>query len=498
MPNPTPAYQGLHDHHTRLHRFMHVTAIAGWDRAAFMPSRGNDARSSALAEMAALMHSLRTDATLPDRFKRAEQEDLSPQQRANVHEMQRQHRMATVLPDALVRAKELATSKCEHAWRTQRPANDWPGLRPNLEAVFAVLREEAQRLSDALGLEPYDALVDQYEPGMRAATIERLFADLRAWLPSLIDRVITQQAQERVLAPLGPFAEERQRWLGQQVMKRLQFDFEAGRLDVSTHPFCGGVPEDVRMTTRYREDSFLPSLMGTIHETGHGRYEQNRPREWLGQPVSEARSMGIHESQSLSFEMQLGSHPGFVAQLAPLVREAFGDQPAFEVSNLQRLLTRVQRGLIRVDADEVTYPAHVALRFHIERALIEGSLQVADVPAAWDEGMREWLQVDTRGNFKDGPMQDVHWPAGLVGYFPSYTLGAMYAAQWFATIRRVTPDVDARIAAGDLQPVLGWLHDHIWLQGSRWPTDELALRASGETLNPAHFRAHLEGRYLAA
>ncbi|MCC7285664.1 MAG: carboxypeptidase M32, partial [Burkholderiaceae bacterium] len=274
------------------------------------------------------------------------------------------------------------------------------------------------------------------------------------------------------------------------------FDFDAGRLDVSAHPFCGGVPEDVRMTTRFRDDEFLGSLMGTIHETGHGRYEQNLPREWLGQPLSEARSMAIHESQSLSFEMQLGCHPGFVAQLAPLLQQAFGAQPALEAANLQRLLTRVKPGLIRVDADEVTYPAHILLRYEIERPLIEGEIEVEDIPALWDAKMAELLQLDTRGNFADGPMQDVHWPSGLFGYFPCYTLGAMYAAQWFAAMRRATPELDARIAGGDFAPVFDWLREHIWRSGSRWSTDELATRASGEALNPAHFKAHLEARYL--
>jgi carboxypeptidase Taq len=286
--------------------------------------------------------------------------------------------------------------------------------------------------------------------------------------------------------------------LCERVMRLLGFDFEAGRLDVSTHPFCGGVPEDVRITTRFREDEFLSSLMGTIHETGHARYEQGLPRGWLGQPVAEARSMALHESQSLSFEMQLASHPGFVALLSPLVRETFGDQPAFEPANLHRLVTRVQRGLIRVDADEVTYPAHVILRFEIERPLIEGEIEPEDIPALWDAKMQELLGLDTRGNYRDGPLQDVHWPEALFGYFPCYSLGAMYAAQWFAAMRRAMPDLDARIGAGELGCVFDWLQANIWSQGSRHTTDELAIRASGEPLNPAHFRAHLQARYLPA
>ena len=249
------------------------------------------------------------------------------------------------------------------------------------------------------------------------------------------------------------------------------------------------------MTTRFTEHDFLGSLMGTVHETGHGRYEQNLPREWLGLPVAQARSMGLHESQSLSFEMQLGSHPGFVQHLAPMLVQAFGAQPAFAPHNLMRLMTRVKPGFIRVDADEVTYPAHIILRYEIERPLIEGEIEPEDVPALWDAKMMELLGVDTRGNFKDGPMQDVHWPEALFGYFPCYSLGAMYAAQWFAAMRRATPDLDARIHAGDFATVFNWLRDNIWSQASIWTTDELARRASGEVLNPAHFRAHLQQRY---
>jgi len=256
------------------------------------------------------------------------------------------------------------------------------------------------------------------------------------------------------------------------------------------------VPEDVRLTTRYREDDFEQSLMGSIHETGHARFEQNLPREWLGQPIGVARSYGIHESQSLAFEMQLARSRGFVGVLAPMLSAHFGDQPAFGADNLYRLWTRVRPGLIRVEADEVTYPAHVILRYEIERALIECEIEADDIPVLWDEKMHTLLGLDTRGNFRDGCMQDVHWTEGAFGYFPSYTLGAMYAAQWFAAMRRAVPDLDARIARGDLAPVFEWLNANIWSQASRWDTPELVRRASGEALNPGHLRTHLETRYL--
>ncbi len=496
MNASTPSYDQLTATWTRMHHLSHLQSIAGWDQAANMPPKGNEARANALAEMAALLHRMRTDPLLPDQLQRAEQEPLTAMQRANLREIRRQWQGANALPEALVQRQRLATSRCEHAWRQQRPANDWKGFVANFKPVLAGAREEAELLSQRMGVRKYDALMDRFEPGMTCDKVDRVFGPVRQWLPGLIQRVLDKQAHEPVMQPVGPFAVQAQRQLCEQVMRLLRFDFDAGRLDVSTHPFCGGVPEDVRMTTRFREDDFLGSLMGTVHETGHGRYEQNLPRQWLGQPVAEARSMALHESQSLSFEMQLGSHPGFVRQLAPMISAALGEQPAFEPDNLHRLMTRVQRGLIRVDADEVTYPAHIILRYEIERPLIEGDIEPEDIPGLWDTKMQELLGLDTRGNYKDGPMQDVHWPEALFGYFPCYSLGAMYAAQWFAAMRRAMPDLDQRIDAGDLAPVFDWLQAHIWSQASLWPTDELATRASGETLNPAHLKAHLESRYL--
>jgi len=494
----TPAYDTLAGTWTRLHHFGHLQALAGWDQAANMPPKGNEARAAALSEMAALLHRLRTDPALPDQLQRAEQEPLDELQRANLREMQREWRASNALPESLVQRQQMAASRCEHAWRSQRPANDWAGFLPNLKEVLALAREEATLLAALSGVSRYEALMDRFEPGMTTAQVDRVFGEVRQWLPGLIQQVIEKQAREAVIEPVGPFPLPAQRALCEQAMRLLGFDFQAGRLDVSTHPFCGGVPEDVRMTTRFSEHEFLGSLLGTIHETGHGRYEQNLPRELLGQPVAQARSMAVHESQSLSFEMQLGGHPGFVNRLAPLLRTAFGEQPAFDAQNLHRLMTRVKPGLIRVDADEVTYPAHIILRYEIERPLIEGEIEAEDVPALWDAKMKELLGVDTRGNFKDGAMQDVHWPESLFGYFPCYSLGAMYSAQWFAAMRRAMPDLDERIGGGDLGAVFDWLRDNIWRQASRWTTDELALRASGEALNPAHFKAHLQARYLAA
>ncbi len=496
MTTPTPRYTALCQTWLRLYRYGHAASILGWDRNAMMPPKGNEARAAAEAELHTLIHRTRTDPALADALREAQDEPLSDVERANLREMRRDWRDANALPEALVEAKSLAGAKCEHAWRSQRAANDWRGFLENFREVVRLSREEAQHLADDTGLSRYDALMDRFEPGVRAADIDRIFGDVKQWLPQLIARVQSKQRDEKVAVAVGPFPVAAQRTMNLAVMKKLGFDFDAGRLDESAHPFSGGVPEDVRLTTRYREDDFVQSLMGTIHETGHARFEQNLPREWLGLPVGVARSYGIHESQSLSFEMQLARSRGFVGLLSPMLAAHFGNQPAFEPDNLHRLLTRVKPGYIRVNADEVTYPAHIILRYEIERALIEGEIEPDDIPALWDEKKQALLGIDTRGNYKDGCLQDVHWSDGSFGYFPSYTLGAMYAAQWFAVMRRAAPDLDARIEAGDFAFVFEWLRANIWSQASRWETPELVRRASGEALNPAYFRAHLEGRYL--
>jgi carboxypeptidase Taq len=492
------AYNELCRIHTRIYRYVHLAAIVSWDRNTMMPPKGNEARAAAEAELHGLIHRGRTDARLVDLLSAAAGEPLDEIERANLREMVRDWRGANALPDALVEAKTLAGARCEHAWRTQRPANDWRGFAENLREVVRLSREEARLLAESSGLSRYDALLDRYEPGMRAAEIDRIFGQMKAWLPELVSRAQARQRSESIVTPQGPFAVEAQRKLSTAIMTLLGFDFEAGRLDTSVHPFTGGVPEDVRLTTRYRTDDFMQSVMGTIHETGHARYEQSLPRAWLGQPIGIARSYGIHESQSLGFEMQLARSRPFMEMLAPMLTAHFGAQAAFAPDNLFRLFTRVSPGMIRVQADEATYPAHVILRYEIERALIEQEIEVEDIPPLWDEKMKALLGLDTRGNYRDGPMQDVHWTDGAFGYFPSYTLGALYAAQWFAAIRRAHPDLDARIGRGDLAPVFDWLKQHVWSQASRWETPDLVRLATGEALDPEYFRAHVEARYLGA
>jgi carboxypeptidase Taq len=242
----------------------------------------------------------------------------------------------------------------------------------------------------------------------------------------------------------------------------------------------------------------MKALFGVIHETGHARYEQNLPQQWAGLPVGEARSMGVHESQSLFFEMQLARSPEFTRLLAPLATKLLGREQdaAFSEANLYALNTRMKRDFIRVDADELTYPAHVILRYEIERALIEGYIEVDDIPGLWNEKMQAYLGLSTDGNYRNGCMQDIHWAGGSFGYFPSYTLGAIYAAQEFSAADRAIPQLREKIAAGQMNELFQWLNDNIWSKASLLSTDDLMIAATGEPLNARHFKAHLERRYL--
>lgn len=480
----------------RLSRFSHLSAIASWDMFTMMPPGGSKVRGEALAELSVLEHQLLTDPKVATWIAAAKQEDLNDVEQANLREMSRLHHQASLLPESLVEAKSLAGSRCEHAWRSQRPANDWEGFSDNLKEVVKYSREEARLRADDKGCSPYDALLDIFEPGMTSAQLDVLFADVKSWLPDLLNRAVAKQSQQTLIAPVGPFPTAIQRELGLETMAQLGFDFTAGRLDISAHPFCGGVPEDVRITTRYDENELLSALFGVIHETGHARYEQNLPRNWSGQPIALARSTAIHESQSLFFEMQLGRSKAFLTRLIPAVTRHFGDQAAFEESNFIAWNQQVKPGFIRVDADEVSYPAHVILRYEIERALINGDIEVDDIPALWNEKMQAWLGLSTVGDYRNGCMQDIHWTDGGFGYFPSYTLGAMYAAQLFSAAHRALPDLNQSIAQGEFSALFDWLRQNIWQHGSRFTTEQLITQATGEPLSSRYFRAHLEARYL--
>lgn len=466
-----------------------------------MPDGASEDRADQLATLSVIAHEMITAADMPELLARAEEAKaaLDTWQAANLREMRRSWVHQNALPPDLVEARTRACNACEHAWREARRNADFKALLPTLAEVLAIMRRVGEAKAAALGTSLYDALLDEFEPGGRSARIDVIFAELKSFLPDLLGRVVEHQKRLPAVVPLeGPFAVEAQRRLGEEMSRRLGFDFHHGRLDVSEHPFTGGTADDVRITTRYDEKDFARSLMGVLHETGHGLYEAGLPRRWRHQPVGTARGMTLHESQSLLMEMQACRSDAFIAFAAPRMRAAFGkDGPAWTEANLHRLYTKVEPGFIRVDADEVTYPLHIMLRYRLERAMLAGDLALADLPGAWNEGMRELLGIVPPDDAV-GCLQDIHWPDGGWGYFPTYTLGALAAAQLFAAARRAVPGLMEAVGRGDFTPLLAWLRANVHGKGSFDTTDAILAEATGAPLGAAAFKAHLESRYLSA
>jgi carboxypeptidase Taq len=491
-------YRTLESRFRRLGTLQEASAILQWDSATVMPDGAGAARAEQLATLKVVCHEILTDPALEDLFAgAAAQNDLDGWQRANLREMQRQWVHATAVPADLVEAFSKACSACEMRWRQARPAADFAAVLPELRRVLGHVREIAAAKAAKLGKSPYEALLDQYEPDGSTAVIDALFADVARFLPGLIGSALARQsALPAPVPPAGPFPVEAQRVAGVKLMERLGFDFAHGRLDVSLHPFCGGTPDDVRITTRYDEADFGRALMGVLHETGHALYERGLPLAWRRQPVGNARGMSLHESQSLLIEMQACRSREFMEFAAPLLRDTFGGQgPAWDADNLYRLNTRVQRSLIRVDADEVTYPAHVVLRYRLERALVGGELALEDLPEAWNAGMLELVGI-APANDREGCLQDIHWYDGAWGYFPTYTLGAMTAAQLFDTAKRADPAILPGIGRGDFAPLLAWLRENVHQKASRYGTAEIVTQATGRPLDAATYEQHLRARYL--
>lgn len=493
------AYRDLEARFRRMSALGEAAGVLHWDRAVLMPDGGADARSDQLAALAMTRHEMITDDRLSDLLDQAAEDVAGDAWRAaNLAEMKREHIHAAAVPADLVEALSTEGLACEMLWREARAQSDFSLVAPKLAEVLELVRQSADAKADALNVSPYEALMDQYEPGARTKHIDALFVELSGFLPDFIESVLAHQGKRPEALPLGgPFPIEAQRELGVRLMERLGFDFDRGRLDISLHPFCGGVADDVRITTRYDEDDFTQSLMGVLHETGHALYEMGLPSAWRHQPVGGARGMALHESQSLLIEMQACRSRQFIEFAAPLMREAFGGEgAAWSVDNLYYHYTRVERSLIRVDADEVTYPAHVILRYRLERALIGGDMKVGDIPGAWNDAMGELLHITPPDN-SDGCLQDIHWFDGTFGYFPTYTLGALAAAQLFDAAQKTNPGISQAISQGDFAPLVGWMGERVHSRASSASTHDLVADATGVPLGIDAFRRHLNARYLS-
>ena len=473
-------------------------AVLAWDQETQLPTAGSKLRAEQLSALSGIVHERHTHPRVQEWLAAAEADaDLSadPRVAANLREIRRDLDRALKLPGSLVRELAQTAALSQRAWRDARETSDFSTFAPWLGKTLELARAKAACYRPDAD-DGYDGLLDEYEPGASAATLETIFGELRARLAPLIAEI----AEQGPPAP-GPLDAlsipvPLQIEFNRAVASRIGFDFDAGRIDVSTHPFCEGIgPGDTRLTTRFREDDFLDALSSTLHEAGHGMYEQGLPKEeYLGQPLGEAASLGIHESQSRLWENLVGRSRAFWEWALPGARAGLRSElGGASVDDVFRAANRVEPGLIRVDSDEATYNLHIMLRFDLERALLSGDLAVSDLPAAWNDRILSDLGLDVPDD-RSGCLQDIHWSMGAIGYFPTYTLGNLYAAQLWEAAERDLPGLEEAVASGDFGGLLGWLRDRIHRHGRQYSAAELCLRATGEELSADPFFRYLEGK----
>ncbi len=492
MPQP---YVELEKVFRKMTLVSYSQGILGWDSNTYMPDGASEDRGEQLATLAQISHQLLVSDSTKSLVTEVlnNKEKLADWQKANFREMQRSVDYASCISEELAGADIKASNDCEMIWRKCRKNNDFESLLPSFKKVVEIAREIASIRASTFKVGKYEALLGAYDPGRKTSDIDKIFSQLENFLPAFIKEVAKKQG-----APLkleGHFPKEQQKELGLYVMGLLGFNFSKGRLDESVHPFCGGTPDDLRITTRYSEKDFTQSLYGIVHETGHALYQANLPADWRYQPVGEAIGMSSHESQSLFVEKQICKSKEFIEFLYPKLHQYFSlDKKEWSKENLEKYLLHVQPSFIRVDADEVTYPMHVILRYKLEKGIIEGDFKLEELPKIWNEHMQKYLGIvpDSDAN---GCMQDIHWYSGAIGYFPTYTLGALTAAQLMSKVKKDIASTPDLIRKGDFAPIIEWLKVNIHSKGSLYLADDLLKSATVEGLNPQYFIDHVIARY---
>lgn len=488
------------------HRLLgHAAAVLHWDQETYMPDGAVQERAEQLSLLSGLMHDRITQpeigeilATLGVSFE----PDPLPEvpgtfegvERAFLRELARLYRRSTKIPRRLVTELAKQTALGQHVWAEARKAADFSGFAGQLSVILGLVRE----VSACLGYEehPYDPLLDEYEPWMKTAELEEVFSGLRAGLRKLLDRIQGSGKSVDTSFLHMDYGIEKQKLFSHQVLKAIGYDFHRGRLDESAHPFTTTLgSSDVRITTRYNTDFFPTGIFGTIHECGHGLYDLGFAEDLQGSLLAEGTSLGVHESQSRMWENLIGRSLPFWNHFFPELKKLF--PKALKDVDLRRFyegINRVAPSFIRVEADEVTYNLHILLRFELEKRLITGDLAVEDLPAAWNAGMKEFLGLNPPDDAL-GVLQDIHWSGGMIGYFPTYALGNLYAAQLFQALRREVSDWKQQLEQGHFETILDWLRRNVHKHGGIYPAQELCSRITGETLNPRHLLDHFEEKF---
>ncbi|MBX3365191.1 MAG: carboxypeptidase M32 [Phycisphaeraceae bacterium] len=491
----TDAYQKLAAYARETAILASAGSLLDWDQQTYMPSGAAESRAEQIGMIAMLVHTRRTCAAMRDRIEEAEASGLDPQSAhaASVREFRIDFDRAVRLPSELVGELARVTSQAQQAWKRARAADAFASFAPWLERVIGLCRTKAACYGTPVGGEPYDALLNEYEPAATAAQIEAVFTPLR----DRLSRLLVELRQGKDPAPIKIKAEAaRQHDFGLYVIESIGFDLARGRLDTTAHPFCQDIgPDDVRLTTRYREEHFTDGLYGTLHEAGHGLYEQGLPRDaHFGEPLAQSISLGIHESQSRLWENWVGRSLEFWTWALPHAASIMSAElSSYLPEQVYRAVNTARPSLIRVEADEATYNLHVMIRFELERALFRQEIEARDIPGLWNEMYAALLGLtppdDTRGC-----LQDVHWSAGLLGYFPTYTLGNLYMAQFMEQAERDIPGLKAGFCAGSFAALLEWLRANIHRHGRRYRASELCERVTGMPLSADPLLRYLESK----
>jgi len=485
----------------RLVEITNLSSILGlleWDQNVYLPAKASEARARQVAELSSLIHSkfvaLDDDGLLTGLKVQLAKNKLKGGDAVVVAETWRDFERAKKLPDAFVREMAEVSSRSETNWVEARKKNDFALFLPWLEKIVKLKRQEAKYIG--YDKSPYDALIDAFEPGMTADEASKILNDLKDFLVPFVAKI--KKAKQKIDAKrlIGNFPIEKQMAFNEQVVSKIGFDLEAGRIDKTVHPFEMSMhPTDVRITTRYRENDALYSVGSIIHEAGHGLYDQGMNPEYFGTPLSEMISHGIHESQSRLWENIIGKSESFWKYFYPKLQKEF-PKPFKTVSlaDFVRIINKVSPSLIRTEADEVTYNLHIIMRFEIEKEMIEGSIDLKDLPKIWQAKMQEYFGIKVPNNSM-GVLQDVHWGAGLIGYFPTYTFGNLYSAQFYSAIKRDIPNIDKQIASGKFGEIREWLRKNIHTHGKTYKAGELVKKVTGEDLNSKYFVDYLREKY---
>ena len=498
MGNASESYDKLINHQKKTALLSSCVSILGWDRETYMPPNAAPHRAEQLTLLSSIVHERATDPHVGDWLADCEcsqlTEDPLTSEAVNIREIRRSYDKKTKVPKRLVEELTRTTSLGHQAWIESREKSNFTLFLPWLEKIVQLKREYAA----AIGYEdvPYDALLDDYEPGESTATVTKIFTALSNELVPIIQRIIESphQPDKTVLSRRYPL--DKQRIFGEMAAASIGFNFNAGRLDTVVHPFCTGLgPSDTRITTRWDDNNFGCGFFGILHETGHGLYDQGVSPEHWGTPMGSSVSLGIHESQSRLWENIVGRSRPFWKHFYPKLQAVFQHQlSGVSLDNFVRAVNEVCPSYIRVEADEATYTLHIVLRFEIEQALISGDLQCADVPGAWNEKVKKLLGLEFPDD-ANGCLQDVHWSLGSIGYFPTYALGNLYAAQLYDTAKKEISGLEDYVASGDHKPLLSWLRHNIHSHGMRFRAKDLVTKISGKPLHHDYLISYLNDKY---